>query len=106
MLNNCRENRITKTQLAKEFGIEGNLEYCKGMLMRQPAVGRTKETSDDMLMLTTLKLLVDKDNFFPYSLLAGAVFLEVYAIWFTSPSHSLVTNKYRKMWSGSMASST
>ncbi|KAK1577766.1 hypothetical protein Q3G72_024619 [Acer saccharum] len=48
----ARENGITQTQLAKEFGIEGknffyivkNLE-CKGLIMRQPAVVRTKETS-------------------------------------------------------------
>ncbi|KAK2652182.1 hypothetical protein Ddye_012038 [Dipteronia dyeriana] len=47
----ARENGITQTQLAKEFGIEGknffyivkNLE-CKGLIMRQPAVVRTKET--------------------------------------------------------------
>ncbi|KAL5757388.1 hypothetical protein ACOSP7_019999 [Xanthoceras sorbifolium] len=49
----ARENGITQTQLAKEFGIEGknffyivkNLE-CKGLIMRQPAVVRTKEPSD------------------------------------------------------------
>lgn len=51
MLKFCRENGITQTQLAKEFGIEGknffyivkNLE-CKGLIVRQQAVVRTKET--------------------------------------------------------------
>ncbi|KAK0606960.1 hypothetical protein LWI29_006947 [Acer saccharum] len=47
-----RENGITQTQLEKEFGIKAenffykvkNLE-CKGLIVRQPVVVRTKETS-------------------------------------------------------------
>ncbi|TXG46422.1 hypothetical protein EZV62_028079 [Acer yangbiense] len=47
-----RENGITQTQLEKEFGIKAeNFFYkvknpeCKGLIVRQPVVVRTKETS-------------------------------------------------------------
>lgn len=50
----CRKNGITQSQLAKEFGMEGknffyvvkNLE-CQGLIVRQAAVVKTKETCDE-----------------------------------------------------------
>lgn len=50
ILGNCRSDGITQNQLAKEFGIEGNNFFyvvknleCKGLIVKQPAVLRTKE---------------------------------------------------------------
>lgn len=51
---NCRSNGLTQNQLAKEFGIEGkNLFYivrnleCNGLIVRQPAVVRTREAGSE-----------------------------------------------------------
>lgn len=53
-MGTCRTNGITQNQLGKEFGIEGkNLFYivrnleCQGLIVRQSAVVRTKEASNE-----------------------------------------------------------
>lgn len=54
LLGNYRSSGITQSQLAKEFGIEGNNFFyivknleCKGLIVRQPAILRTKEADSE-----------------------------------------------------------